>query len=121
MEVQVVADHGAHVTTQFLEFKVINCFGLPKYVFIDNGSKWGKKFTKLCATYKIIHQHISQVHPQCNGLIERTIKMLKHGITMITTKDEHVERLGFASFANFVWILLWHVKKHQIFTTHDYH
>ncbi len=88
-----MADHGTHVTTQFLEFKVISHFGLPKYVFIDNGSKWAWKFAKLCATYKIIHQHISQVHPQHNGLVERTIKMLKHGLIMLATKDEHVERL----------------------------
>jgi hypothetical protein len=59
METQVVADHGAHATTQFLEFKVISHFGLPKYVFIDNGSKWARKFANLCATYKITHQHIS--------------------------------------------------------------
>jgi hypothetical protein len=47
--------------------------------------------------------------------------MLKHGLIMLATKDEHVERLWFAFFANFVWILLWHVRKHQIFTTYYYH
>ncbi len=102
METQVVADHETHVTTQFLECKVISSFGLPKYILLTMDQKWVKKFAKLCATYKIIHKHISLVHPQHNGLVEKIIKMLKYGLTMSTTKDEHVERLGLTSFINFV-------------------
>jgi hypothetical protein len=39
-EAKVVANHGAKTTVKFLEDDVICRYGVPKFVFINNGGKW---------------------------------------------------------------------------------
>jgi hypothetical protein len=56
-------------------------FGVPKYILIDNGIKWFVEFDQLCKNYNIVHQYIMLQWPMCNGMVERLVKMLKHGFT----------------------------------------
>jgi hypothetical protein len=43
-----VIDHDAEIVARFLEDEAICRFGVPKYVSIDNGSKWATEFNQLC-------------------------------------------------------------------------
>jgi transposase-like protein len=54
-EVKVVVDHDAVTTTRLFEDEMICRFGVPKYIIIDNESKWLAKFDQLCKNYSIIH------------------------------------------------------------------
>jgi len=83
-EAKVVADHGAKTTARFLEDDVIYRYGVPKFVLTDNGGEWAAEFDAMCEDYGIHHQHIAPQWPQCNGMAERLIKTIKHGITVLS-------------------------------------
>jgi transposase-like protein len=51
-----VKEHDVVNVAKFLEEEIICQFGMPKYIFIDNGSEWMKEFDALCQDYSIIHQ-----------------------------------------------------------------
>ncbi len=80
-EARAVADHGAKTVAKFLEDDVICRYGVPKFVLTNNGGKWAVEFDAMCKDYGIHHQHTTPQWPQCNGMAERLIKMIKHGIT----------------------------------------
>jgi hypothetical protein len=101
-EAKAVADHGANTTTKFLEDDLICRYGVPKFVFIDNGGEWGAEFDVMCRDYAIQHQRIAPQWPQCNGMAERMIKTIKHGITILAANlanvdcwDEHLAKVLF--------------------------
>jgi hypothetical protein len=69
---------------------------------IDNGGEWGAKFEVMCRDYAIQHQRTAPQWPQCNGMVERMIKTLKHGITVLAADpanvncwDEHLAKVLF--------------------------
>lgn len=68
-EVKVMVDHDAEITPRFLENEVICMFNVPKYIIIDNGSKWSTKFDQLCKNYIIIRQYTTIQWPKCNGMV----------------------------------------------------
>ncbi len=43
-----VEEHDVAIAAKYLEEEIICHFGVPKYIFIDNGSEWMKKFDALC-------------------------------------------------------------------------
>jgi len=43
-EAKVVMDHDTKITTKFLEGEVICRFMVPKYILVDNGTKWSVEF-----------------------------------------------------------------------------
>jgi hypothetical protein len=90
-EAKAMADHGAKTTTKFLEDDVICRYGVPKFVFTDNGGEWAAKFNIMCRDYGIQHQRTTPQWPQCNGMDERLIKTIKHGITILATALENVD------------------------------
>jgi hypothetical protein len=90
-EVKVVSDHGAKTTASFLEDDVICRYGVPKFILTDNGGEWATKFDIMCRDYGIQHQHIAPQWPQCNGMVERLIKTIKHGITVLAATPEAVD------------------------------
>ncbi len=57
----------------------------------NNGGKWAAKFDVMCKDYGIQHQHTAPQWPQCNGMAERLIKTIKHGITILTATPENVD------------------------------
>ncbi len=54
-----MANHGAKTTTKILEDDVICRYGVPKFVFIDNGREWAVEFDVMCKDYGTQHQHIA--------------------------------------------------------------
>jgi hypothetical protein len=45
----------------------------------------------MCKDYGIQHQHIAPQWPQWNGMAERLIKTIKHGITVLSTTLENID------------------------------
>ncbi len=101
-EAKAVADHGAKIVARFLEDDLICRYGVPKFVLTDNGGEWCAEFEAMCKDYAIQHQRTAPQWPQCNGMAERMIKTLKHGITVLVTDpanvncwDEHLAKVLF--------------------------
>jgi hypothetical protein len=99
---KAVADHGAKSATRFLEDDLICRYEVPKFVLTDNGGEWGAEFEVMCRDYAIHHQHTTPQWPQCNGMAERMIKTLNHGITILASNpanmnywDEHLAKVLF--------------------------
>jgi hypothetical protein len=90
-EAKVVADHGAKTAAKFLEDDVICRYGVPKFVLTNNGGEWAVEFDVMCKDYGIQHQHTAPQWPQCNGMAERLIKTIKHGITILAATPENVD------------------------------
>jgi len=101
-EAKAVADHEAKIAARFLEDDLICRYGVPRYVLTDNGGEWGAEFETMCRNYAIHHQRTVPQWPQCNGMAERMIKTIKHGITVLATNsanvsywDEHLVKVLF--------------------------
>jgi len=47
-EVCPIKEHDVPIAARFLEEEIICRFRVPKYIFIDNGSEWMKKFDAFC-------------------------------------------------------------------------
>jgi hypothetical protein len=88
---KAIVDHGAKTAAKFLEDDVICRYGVPKFVLTDNGGEWAAKFDVMCKDYGIQHQHTTPQWPQCNGMAERLIKTIKHGITVLSTTLENID------------------------------
>ncbi len=84
-EAKAIIDHGAKTAARFLEDDIIYRYGVPKFVLTDNGGEWATKFDVMCKEYGIQHQHTAPQWPQCNGMAERLVKTIKHGIAVLTT------------------------------------
>jgi transposase InsO family protein len=83
-EARAVVDHGAKTAAKFLEDDVICRYRVPKFVLTDNGGEWAAEFDAMCKDYGIHHQHTAPQWPQCNGMAERLIKTIKHGMTVLS-------------------------------------
>jgi len=97
-----MVDHGAKTTARFLEDDIIYRYVVPKFVLTDNGGEWAVEFDVMCKDYGIQHQHTAPQWPQCNGMAERLIKTIKHGITVLIVApksvdcwDEHLAKILF--------------------------
>jgi hypothetical protein len=90
-EAKAMADHGAKTATKFLEDDVICRYGVPKFVLTDNGEEWAAEFDVMCKDYGIQHQHTTPQWHQCNGMAERLIKTIKHGITVLSATPENID------------------------------
>jgi len=82
-EAKAMANHGAKTTTKILEDDVICRYGVPKFVYTNNGGEWVTEFDVMCKDYNIQHQHTVPQWPQCNGMVKHLIKTIKHGITIL--------------------------------------
>jgi len=101
-ETKAVVDHGAKTAARFLQDDIICRYGVPKFVLTDNGREWAAEFDVMCKDYGIHHQHTAPQWPQCNGMAERLIKTIKHGITILSAIrenancwDEHLAKVMF--------------------------
>jgi hypothetical protein len=90
-EAKAVADHGAKTSARFLEDDLICRYGVPGFILTDNGGEWGAEFEAMCKDYAIQHQRTAPQWPQCNGMAERMIKTIKHGITVLATNPANVD------------------------------
>jgi hypothetical protein len=55
-KIRPVKHHDVVITTRFLEKEIIYIFGVPKFIFIDNGGEWMAQFDLMCKKYGITHQ-----------------------------------------------------------------
>jgi len=88
-EAKAIVDHGAKTAARFLEDDIICRYGVPKFVLTDKGGEWVAEFDVMCKDYGIHHQHTSPQWPQCNGMVERLIKTIKHGITVLSATPKN--------------------------------
>jgi hypothetical protein len=82
-EAKAVVDHGAKTVARFLEDEIICRYGVPKFVLTNNGEEWAAEFNAMCRDYAIQHQRTTPQWPQCNGMAEHMINIIKHGITVL--------------------------------------
>jgi hypothetical protein len=101
-EAKAVVDHSAKTTSRFLEDDIICRYGVPKFVLTNNGGEWAAEFEIMCKNYRIQHQRTAPQWPQCNGMAERMIKTIKHGIIVLIATlgnvdcwDEHLAKILF--------------------------
>ncbi len=90
-EAKAVSDHGAKTTASFLEDDIICKYGVPKLILTNNGGEWAAEFDIMCRDYGIQQQHTAPQWPQCNGMVERLIKTIKHGITVLAATPEAID------------------------------
>jgi hypothetical protein len=90
-EAKAVADHGAKMTARFLEDELICRYGVPKFVLTNNGGEWAAEFDVICKDYAIQHQRTAPQWLQCNGMAERMIKTIKHGITVLAATPANMD------------------------------
>ncbi|CAF0889807.1 unnamed protein product, partial [Brachionus calyciflorus] len=73
-----VSGYTAEITIRFLKEDNINKFGVPLAWLTDKGRNFEAQiFAEFCSTYNIKKLRTTGYHPQCNGLVERTIKTIK--------------------------------------------
>ncbi len=101
-EAKAVANHSAKTASRFLKDDIICRYGVPKFILIDNGGEWAIEFEIMCKNYGIQHQRTTPQWPQCNGMAERMIKTIKHGIIVLAATpgnvdcwDEHLAKILF--------------------------
>lgn len=75
---KAVPSYTAEITVMFLKEDVINKFGTPLSWLTDQGRNFEANiFKEFCQEYSIKKLRTTGYHPQCNGLVERTIKTIK--------------------------------------------
>jgi len=82
-EIRFVKDHDDATTVRFLEEEIISRFGVPRFIFTDNGGEWMAKFDLMCKKYGITHQFTTPQWPQCNGMVEK----MKNGLFVVSSID----------------------------------
>ncbi len=90
-EAKAIANHGVKTAARFLEDEIICRYGVPKFILIDNGGEWAAEFDAMCRDYAIQHQRTGPQWPQCNGMAERMIKTIKHGITVLAATPANMD------------------------------
>ncbi len=86
-EAKHVQEHTIVIAMRFFEKKRNYRFGIPKYVFIDNGGEWMAKFDTMCNFLGINHQFTTPQWFHCNDMVERMTKTLKHGLIVISVRN----------------------------------
>jgi transposase InsO family protein len=76
MEVVPTVNITQEAAVKFLQ-SMIYKFNVPRRVLIDNETYFkGAKFVRCCADFGIQHQPSSAAHPQMNGQVERTNRLI---------------------------------------------
>jgi hypothetical protein len=87
MEATPVVNITQEATVNFLK-SIIYRFSVPKRVLTDNETRFkGAKFLRCYADFRIHHQPSSAAHPQTNGQVERTNRLLLQGMKTRMLQD----------------------------------
>jgi len=65
-DARLVKDHDVATATRFLEEEIICRFGVPRFIFIDNGGEWMAEFNLMCKKMGILIS--SQLHNGFNAM-----------------------------------------------------
>jgi hypothetical protein len=68
---------------------------VPKFIFTNNGGEWSIEFDNMCKVYDTHHQYTIPQWLRCNGMVEKLIKTIKHGIIMMSTFPKKCKKWGF--------------------------
>ncbi len=71
--------HQWSIAYAFLD-RVLNRFGAPSKVFIDQGMKFRGEFQELCEKALIDHHTASWDHLEADGLVEQMVHIMKRGL-----------------------------------------
>jgi len=78
-----------NVVVSFLFEDIFTCFGFPRDIAIYQGTQFTSKLgQKIMEEYKIKHRKSTPYHPQANGQVESTNKVIE----AILTKTVHLHR-----------------------------
>lgn len=78
-----------HSVVSFLYEDIFTCFGVPREIVTDRGGQFTSKLVeKLMEEYKVKHRKSTPYHPQANGQVESTDKVIED----IITKTVHLHR-----------------------------
>jgi hypothetical protein len=69
----------------------INKCHRSKTLHLNNGGEWVVDFDQLCKNYGIIRQYIMLQWPKYNGMVERLVKTLKHGLIVLFATSKHIQ------------------------------
>lgn len=86
LEATAVLGHDAQTTALFFENKIIHRYTVPLVVLTDNGSEWGREFEEICARFGIKHERTAPNWPQYNGMVERFVQTVKHGVIVMSSQ-----------------------------------
>jgi transposase InsO family protein len=76
MEAMPAVNITQDAAVKFLQ-SIIYRFNVPRRVLTDNGTQFKEaKFTRCCVEFGIQHQPSPAAHPQTNGQVERTNKLI---------------------------------------------
>jgi hypothetical protein len=70
-----------------LDFWKRKSFGVPRFIFTNNGGEWMVEFDLMCKKYGITHQFTAPQWFQCNGMVVKMIKTLKNGLFVVSFTD----------------------------------
>jgi hypothetical protein len=101
VEAEALPNATEEVVIKFL-FKLFVCYGLPRKVITDGGSQFtAHRITTTLDNYHIKHRITSPYHPQENGQLESTNKVLE----AILTKTVSTNRQNWAiDLLNALWV-----------------
>ncbi|KAL0409759.1 UNVERIFIED_CONTAM: hypothetical protein Sradi_1910300 [Sesamum radiatum] len=86
---------------KFIWKNIVCCFGIPREIISDNGSQFqGRRIQEWCQGLHIRQRFITVAHPQPNGQVEVTNRILIQGI------KRRLERVG-ENWAEVLTSVLW--------------
>eukprot|EP00253_Pinus_taeda_P035613 PITA_35613 len=93
VEAKALVSATENSVVNFLYEDIFTCFGVPREFVTDKGSQFTSNLVeKLMEEYKIKHRRSTPYHPQANGQVESTNKVLES----IITKTVHLHRRDWA-------------------------
>ena len=88
METKALARATEQSVVNFLFEDIFTRFGVPREIVIDQGAQFTSKLVRgILEKYKIKHHKSSPYHPQANGQVESTNKILE--AIMTKTVKQH--------------------------------
>ncbi|CAF1030452.1 unnamed protein product [Brachionus calyciflorus] len=85
---RAVGRYTGNLTILFLKEDLINIFGVPLAWLTDQGRNFESEvFSQFCRNYSIKKLRTTGYHPQCNGLVERTIKTIKQMLSTFVNQQ----------------------------------
>ena len=85
---RAVSRYTGEITIIFLKEDLLNKFGVPLAWLTDQGRNFESEiFAQFCKDYNIKKLRTTGYHPQCNGLVERTIKTNKQKLSTFVNQQ----------------------------------
>lgn len=80
IEVDPLASITSNALAKFFWKQIVCRYGVPRVVISDNGRQFQSQFAELCKSIGTVQRFTSVAHPQANGQVELTNRVLLHGL-----------------------------------------